>query len=142
MNPLPKLTDEQFEAFLKEDPEAKTKGITFFRTGGEYKELTARCRTEILSLRAGGKKTATRPAETPEAKAKADAAIAAHVASKAATAPVSAKAAAPAAKPAANLTAEQWRAQNAPPTLNRAEWQKLDAGDRGKFFQKGGKLID
>ena len=46
------------------------------------------------------------------------------------------------AKPAANMTAEQWKAQNAPPTLTRAEWQKLDGGDRAKFFRNGGKLID
>ena len=46
------------------------------------------------------------------------------------------------AKPAANMTAEQWKAQNAPPTLTRSEWQKLDGGDRAKFFRNGGKLID
>ena len=46
------------------------------------------------------------------------------------------------AKPATNMTAEQWKAQNAPPTLTRAEWQKLDGGDRAKFFRNGGKLID
>ena len=61
---------------------------------------------------------------------------------KAENATLKARLASAPAKPAANMTAEQWKAQNAPPTLTRAEWQKLDGGDRAKFFRNGGKLID
>ena len=58
----------------------------------------------------------------------------------AAEAKVRAKQAVAAIQPAATVTAAEFAAQIAPPTMARSEWQKLDPAARSEWFRRGGKL--
>ena len=45
------------------------------------------------------------------------------------------------ARPAGNLTAEEFRASQVKPSMNRAEFDKLTHPQRNEFIRSGGKLI-
>jgi hypothetical protein len=80
-------------------------------------------------------------AESRKARAALDARIAARdLQKKADAAKATAKTAAAALT--GTVTAEQFKASIAKPTMTRAEWQKLDHRERAEWFRNGGKLID